>query len=150
MGPLLAALQPAEVLEFLKGFPHADETNATTCRIEDRVGQLPSHGLLAFDAVGFLQRGYIEPSFRLLALANNARAVADQAIHQCDLRAVNRTLHQVRLGHIFRYKDVCFDSRGGAIRGQRSCGISRRRNCQLLQPVVLRHGDGQAQPARLK
>src|ERR1051326_4251214 len=94
--PLLAGIKPSELFEFIESFPHSNQTDATTGWIEDCIGRTPSkllgdfqaHGLLAFDAEWFFERGNIKPTLRLLAFADDASAVADQPIDQIYVAAV--------------------------------------------------------------
>ena len=85
-GDHLGALgaDPAELLELVEGFPHADHADAAAGRVEDRVGQPPAelfgqleaHGFFAFDAVGLFERRDFEPALGVLALGDDAAAVA--------------------------------------------------------------------------
>ena len=62
------AADPAELLHFIEGLPHADQSHTAAGGIEDRIRQLPTHlfgkfvahGLLTFDAVGLLQRADVD------------------------------------------------------------------------------------------
>ena len=55
-------------------------------------------------------------------------AIADQAIHQRDVRAERLALDVVGLRHIARHEDVRFDSGRGGVGCHGAGGISGRRN----------------------
>jgi len=67
---------PAKGLHFVEGLPHADNPDAATGGIEDRVrerpahllGELVSHGFLALDAIGLLECADVEPALGDAAL----------------------------------------------------------------------------------
>ena len=113
-------------------------------------GNLVAHRLLALDAEGFFEGGDVEPAFLRLSLADEARAVADEAVDQRDVRTVELALDTVRDGHIFRHEDMGFDSGGGGICGEGSGGIAGRRDGEILQAVMARHRDGGRETASLE
>ena len=82
-----------------------------------------------FQDVGFFQFG------------DFAGAVADEAVDQRDVRAVVVALDAVGHRDIFRHEDVGFESGGGGVGGERSGGVSGRRDREFLQTEVTRHGD---------
>src|SRR6202022_4579008 len=92
LGPL--ARYPTKGFHFAERFPHADETDAATRGIEDRIrhgpaelfGQFIAHGLFAFDAVGLFERADIKPALGIFALGDDSAAIADQTVHQGDVR----------------------------------------------------------------
>ena len=149
---------PAQLLHLFKGFPHADDAHAAARGIKDGIGILPaqllhqlvSHGLLAFHAERFLERGDIEPSFGLLALGDDAAAVGDEPVDEREMRAVNLALHLVGERHIFGHEDVGLNSGCRSIGRQRSAGIACRWRSQLLDSIMPRHGHGQCQATRLE
>src|SRR5213594_3354870 len=95
------------------------------------LGYLITHGLLPFNAEGFLQRGDIKPAFLLFALGDDPCAVADQAVHKRDPSAVAFAFHSVRLGHIFRHENVCFDPSSSCVSSQGAGCVSGGWNSQF-------------------
>src|SRR4029077_8874236 len=90
----------ADRLELVEGLPRADKAGAAAGRIEDDVGDLPtellgelqSHGLLAFDAIGLLQRRGVEPADRRRTCGDDLAAIVDQAVDPVDARALQLDL----------------------------------------------------------
>ncbi len=87
----------------------------------------------------FFQSGDVEPAFFFLAFGDDARAIADQSVHQRYVRPVIVGFHAVSDGHIFRHEDVRFSPGRRRIGGQRSARIPRRWSGQFLQTIVPGH-----------
>ena len=58
------------------------------------------------------------------SLGDHARAVGDQSVDQCHVRAIGDAFEVIRHGHIAWHEDVRFDSGGGGVGGERSGGVA--------------------------
>src|SRR5258708_5633157 len=137
LGPLTA--DPAQRFHFTESFPHADHPHAAARRVKDRVRHSPAkllryfvaHGLLAFDAIRLLECADIEPALGVFALGHHPSAIANQTIHQRDLRAERFALDVVRLGHIARHENVGLNAGGGGVSSHSASSVSGRRDRNL-------------------
>ena len=151
---------PAQGFHFVEGLPHAEQADSAAGGIDDALRHTPAelfgdfvaHGFLAFDAVGLFRRAHVEPAvffprIGFFQLGDFFRAVADQAVDQCDVRAVVIALDAVGHGDVFGHEDVGFESGGGGVGGEGSGGVSGGWNRQLLQAEVAGHGYAGGQAA---
>jgi hypothetical protein len=107
-GPL--PTHEAHRLHLGEGLPHADEAGAAARRVEDRVGQRPAellgdlvaHRLLAFDAVGLLERRALVPAVLLCLCRADAPGVRDQSVDHLHVRAVGLRFHDEQLRDVAR------------------------------------------------
>ncbi len=76
------------------------------------------------------------------AFADHAAAIADQAIHQGDMRAVGFALDEVGLRDIGRHKDMGFQTGCGGVGRERAGGVARRRDGHDLNTQFHAHGYG--------
>ena len=83
-------------------------------------------------------------------LGHDPAAVADQAVHQRDVRAVGLALDVVGLRHVARHEDVRFDSGRGGIGGHGAGGIARGGNRHLADAEFDAHRDGAGKAARFE
>ena len=90
-----------------------------------------------------------QPSFGP-ALGHDAAAIADQAVHQRDVRAVRLALEVVGLRNVARHEDVRLDSRRRGV-GRHGAGrVARRGNRHLLDAQFHAHGNRAGKAARLE
>ena len=114
------------------------------------LGQLQPHRLLAFDSIGLLERGHVEPAHRLLTLANNSAAVVDQTIDQKDLGPVQRGFVLIDDRRIGGHEQVTLDPGPGGIGGEGSPGVAGGGGGDPLDPELLGHGNGDRHAAGLE
>src|SRR5439155_5532262 len=105
---------PAQRFELVERLVHAHDAGAAAGRIDDDIRQaslaptallrqFDTHRLLAFLAVGLLERRDVEPTIARRLLADQAARVADQALHQRDLGTVDAGFDPVQLGYLARH-----------------------------------------------
>ena len=148
----------ADRLELGERLPHADQSGAAAGRIEDHVRHLPAelfgefepHRLLAFDAVGLLQRGGVEPADLGLAFGDDLAAIVDQPVDAIDGGALQRDLADVHLGRVLRAEDRRLDAAAAGIGGERRAGIAVGRHRHVLDAERLAHRHRHDQAARLE
>ena len=147
-------LQPTELAQLLKRFPHADQARAAAGRIENHIRQPPAallrqlqpHRFLPFQTVRFLQGGHVEPLHGLLTVPNDPAAIGDQAVHQEDFGSGEMRFHLINPGRVVGHEHVNFHAGAGPVGCQRTAGIAGRGNGEPLQTELLcqAHGYGHA------
>ncbi len=162
----LPLTQPS-CFHLFEGLPHADEADASAGGVEDGVGvgpaelldELVAHGLFAFDAEGLFEGGDVEPdllgggvgfALGLDVFADHAGAVGDEAVDHGDVGSVDDALDVVGEGDVLGHEDVGLDIGGGGVGGEGSGGVACGGDGEVLEAVVLRHGDGEAEAAGLE
>ena len=78
---------------------------------------------------------------------DHAGAVGDEAVDQGDVGAVDDAFEIVGEGTSLRHEDVGFDAGGGGVGGEGSGGVAGGGNGEVLEAVMLGHGDGEAEAA---
>ena len=149
---------PTKRLQFGKGFPHANEASTPTGWIENDIGKRPAHlfgefkthGFLALNSVGFLQRRNVEPADLFLAIADDLATVIDQAVDHIGITALQLNLADVDIGRIERAEHGGSHSGLPRIGGHRRAGIAIGWNCQMIKPKFVRHRDSKGKAARLE
>ena len=152
------AADPAQLLEFVEGLPHADQPGPAAGGIEDRPGQAPAqlggkleaHRLLTLDPVRFLQRRKIEPQPLGRALPHDCAAFVDQPVDAVDPRALRRDLADVDLGRIGGTQHDRLDPSSRRIGCQRGPCIAVGRHGDARHTQFLRHGYCHDEPTRLE
>ena len=82
-------------------------------------------------------------ALRLDLLGDQACAVRDEAFDHVDIGSVDDAFEVVGERDILRHVDVGGDAGGGGVGGERSGGVACGGYGEMLQAVVLRHGDGE-------
>ena len=152
------AADPFHADELLVPLRDAHEAGAAAGRIEQHVGHAPvellgeleTHRLLAFEAVGFLQRREIEPLQQRRDLRHDLPRGGDGALDREHMRA-----RDLRLGDRGRRRPARHDDRHGqtGARAVHGCGaprVPRRRNHEPGRAEGARPRDRHPEPARLE
>ena len=79
--------------------------------------------------------------------ADHAGAVGDEAVDHGDVGAVDDAFEVVGEGDVLWHEDVGGDAGGGGVGGESSGGVACGGNGEMLEAVVLRHRDGEAEAA---
>ena len=127
-----AGADPANPLDFLEGFPHADHAGAAAGRIDDPVrplpvhllGELVGHRLLAFDAIRLFQRRHVIPAERPAFFRRHPAGIGDQPVDQRDVRAVEAAFVDERPLRVLRDEDFAGESGSGRVGGGGVAGIA--------------------------
>ena len=81
------------------------------------------------------------------AFADHAGAVGDEAVDHGDVGSVDDAFEVVGEGDVLRHEDVRVDAGGGGVGGEGSGGVAGGGDGEVLEAVVFRHGDGEAEAA---
>src|SRR6185369_3165804 len=149
---------PAQLFHFIERFPHADHSNSTARRVDDRVRQRPAHllghfvthRLFALYAKRLFQGGHVEPALGLFAFTDHTSAIGNQTVNQGDLRAIAFTFHAIRHKNIFGHEEICFDVCRRRVGSEGAGRVPGRRRCNFLDAVMASHGYGSGHTSRLE
>src|SRR5712691_8784456 len=127
-------VDPPECLHLVKTFPHADQTCATTCGVDDHIRQFPiellselvAHGFLALHTVRLFERREVEPAVLVTACCHTSTGVGNQSVYQLDVRPVDLALDDKRPRHIPRHEHVGLQSSPRGIGRGSPTGVPRR------------------------